>query len=365
MNEATFGLVLSGGGAKGAYQTGLVKALADLDIQVTAVAGASIGALNGAVVAAAPNLQEAAVRLEEIWEELANTSPIKTKNIGYYSILLASAGLTLGTPGSVLVRIARLAAGIVGGTKLAGAGSGEDTDGLLSSAPLRTLLDRYIDIGKLGSGLDLYVSIYPAARLGGFHSLAEVVLADLGLRDTRLSEFRHVQAIPREEQKALLMASAALPVLYSTREVEGARYSDGGQGGWQKVQGNTPVTPLLDRGVKRIVVSHLTDGSPWSRHEYPDATIVEVRPKRPIARGSLDMISFNPASIRSWMRQGYEDTLITFEKLQRPLLAIRNVRERTELLKASLDGYGAPQDETEAAMSRIRAPKGLPPGSDS
>ena len=364
MNEAPFGLVLSGGGAKGAYQAGVVKALAELDIEVVAVAGASIGALNGAVVAAAPNLKEAANRLGEIWEELANTSPIKTKNIGYYSILLANAGLTLSAPGSVLVRIAGLATGL-GGATLAGKMSGEDSDGLLSSAPLRALLDRYIDIGKLKSGLDLYVSIYPAAKLGGFHSLVEVVLAELGLRDTRLSEFRHVQAIPQEEQKALLMASAALPVLYSTRDVEGARYSDGGQGGWQKVQGNTPITPLLDRGIKRIVVSHLTDGSLWSRHEFPNATIVELRPKRPIARGSLDMISFNPESIRSWMTQGYEDTLATFERLQRPQLVIRNARESTELLKASLDGYDSLCEESETAMSRIRAPKGPPPPSDS
>ncbi|NMG21810.1 patatin-like phospholipase family protein [Brasilonema bromeliae] len=59
------GLVLSGGGARGAYHVGVIKYLADMNISIDAVAGASIGALNGAVVAAAPNLQEASTRLSK------------------------------------------------------------------------------------------------------------------------------------------------------------------------------------------------------------------------------------------------------------------------------------------------------------
>src|SRR6266849_1871578 len=41
------GLVLAGGGAKGAYHAGAIKYLAEQDVQVVAVAGASVGALNG------------------------------------------------------------------------------------------------------------------------------------------------------------------------------------------------------------------------------------------------------------------------------------------------------------------------------
>jgi NTE family protein len=45
------GLVLSGGGAKGAYQAGVFRALRDLGIdrRISVVAGTSIGALNGAL----------------------------------------------------------------------------------------------------------------------------------------------------------------------------------------------------------------------------------------------------------------------------------------------------------------------------
>lgn len=47
-----FGLVLAGGGAKGAYQLGAWKAMRELGISFSAVAGVSIGSINGALIAA-------------------------------------------------------------------------------------------------------------------------------------------------------------------------------------------------------------------------------------------------------------------------------------------------------------------------
>lgn len=44
-----YGLVLEGGGAKGAYQIGVWKALMEYGIKIKAIAGVSVGALNGAL----------------------------------------------------------------------------------------------------------------------------------------------------------------------------------------------------------------------------------------------------------------------------------------------------------------------------
>ena len=44
-----YGLVLEGGGAKGSYHIGALKALKELNIKIEAVAGTSIGAMNGAM----------------------------------------------------------------------------------------------------------------------------------------------------------------------------------------------------------------------------------------------------------------------------------------------------------------------------
>jgi NTE family protein len=43
-----YGLVLEGGGAKGSYQIGACQAMQELGVEFGAVAGTSIGALNGA-----------------------------------------------------------------------------------------------------------------------------------------------------------------------------------------------------------------------------------------------------------------------------------------------------------------------------
>lgn len=48
--DKEFGLVLAGGGTKGAYEVGVWKALKELNISITAIAGTSIGALNAALI---------------------------------------------------------------------------------------------------------------------------------------------------------------------------------------------------------------------------------------------------------------------------------------------------------------------------
>ena len=44
-----YGLVLAGGGTRGAYEVGAWKALKELDIEITGIVGTSIGAINGAL----------------------------------------------------------------------------------------------------------------------------------------------------------------------------------------------------------------------------------------------------------------------------------------------------------------------------
>ena len=58
-----YGLVLEGGGAKGAYQIGAWKALKEAGIHVKGIAGTSVGALNGALIA-----MDDFEKAERIWE---------------------------------------------------------------------------------------------------------------------------------------------------------------------------------------------------------------------------------------------------------------------------------------------------------
>ncbi|WER50270.1 FAD-dependent oxidoreductase [Cupriavidus sp. WKF15] len=66
-------LILQGGGALGAFECGVMKALDEAAIRPDVIAGVSIGAFNGAIIASNPGNASAA--LEGFWNELALTTP--------------------------------------------------------------------------------------------------------------------------------------------------------------------------------------------------------------------------------------------------------------------------------------------------
>ncbi|MBW4503850.1 MAG: patatin-like phospholipase family protein [Scytonema hyalinum WJT4-NPBG1] len=303
------GLVLSGGGARGAYHVGVIKYLADMNIPIHAVAGASIGALNGAVVAAAPNLDTASKSLQEIWYSLADNSPIKinsTKTIEYIGkILLGQVAPLIAGTSDALSAVANLQ------TLLS------ENVGLGDKSPIHTLLDRYLDLEELQKGLPLYVSVYRSQ--GSLNDLFSAILASVNLINTRHSEFLHIQKLEQTQQRVAILASAAIPLLFKAEQIEVNEtnyfYSDGGQGGVRNVQGNTPITPLLElANCTHIIVNHLSDGSLWDRNAFskafPNTTVLEIRPGRVIKRQGLvkDLIGFDDKNIQSWIEQGYEDT---------------------------------------------------------
>ena len=83
------GLVLSGGGAKGAYQVGVVKALLEKNVAMDCIAGTSIGALNGSILASAPDLTVGFERLEKVWQRISEIKPLQGHaTSGYVTMLL-------------------------------------------------------------------------------------------------------------------------------------------------------------------------------------------------------------------------------------------------------------------------------------
>lgn len=357
MSEAMkVGLVLSGGGAKGAYQVGVLKALQELGTRVDMVAGASIGSLNGAILAAAPDLKTGVIRLEEVWSELAKNSPLSLQ-IPYIQLLLA-AGLRF----PHVAAFAGLFKLLTFGAKKAGIELPPSIDqltseGLLSESPLKALMDKYLDIDRLAEGVPFYISVFES--FGGIGDILRVVSAEIGLRDTPKSSFIHIQSLPPQQQKELLLASAAIPLLFGPREVNGTRYTDGGQGGWQTMQGNTPITPLLGAGCNLVLVTHLSDGSLWSRHDFPEATILEIRPQSNLARdsgllgGAKDLLGFKAEKISSWIEQGYQDTLQCVGRVMSAQTSRNALHNSEQVLSTSQKQDIAADTALEDAMKRL------------
>jgi len=358
VTELKVGLVLSGGGAKGAYQVGVLKALRELGAQVDAVAGASIGALNGAILASAPSLDDGIKRLELVWNLLSEKSPLQINAPGYVRLLLATGlrlngqnylfGLLRAAESAIPTLMSRLPPNYrwaIDQIKGWGAyfptdreSAAANDDGVLSNDPLQRIMDEYLDFDGLANGIPLYVSAFRTS--GGVLDIVQCALAELGLRNTQDSEFFHVQSLDRSIQKEVLLASAALPLIFAPQEVDGKKYTDGGQGGWQTVQGNTPIQPLIDAGCKLIIVTHLNDGSLWSRASFPDTTILEIRPQRSISRdagvlgGARDVLGFDSSRIDSWIDQGYEDTMVCVGRVMGAVKSRSSLKQSQSALHA-------------------------------
>jgi len=75
----TTAFVLAGGGHLGAYQVGMVRALLEHEIAPGVVVGTSVGAINGAAIAADPSL-DTAKRLEEVWLNL-DSEPVFARSL--------------------------------------------------------------------------------------------------------------------------------------------------------------------------------------------------------------------------------------------------------------------------------------------
>ncbi len=349
------GLALSGGGAIGAYEVGVVRALAESGTEVHVVAGASIGALNGAILASSPTLAQAAERMAAIWSHLGS-SKVLAINKSVYLSLLTQFGLGFGTPvlskaGGIICEALRCAA-------LATGAVGPQNDSLLSDQPLIDLMNSYLDIDALSSGLPLYVSLYPTE--GGMTDILKCIAAEFGIGATRISEFHHVQSLPVNKQKEALLASAALPLLFKSREINGVLYSDGGMGGWHTMQGNTPVKPLIDAGCNMVIVTHLSDGSPWDRHNFSDTTVLEIRPQRSLKRhdglfgGGKDLLGFTAQHIGSWIEQGYHDTMSVIGRIQKPLQARQALRTSEVIVSDSQDRNIQTDMALKNAMDRLK-----------
>ena len=324
LNRARVGLVLSGGGAMAAYQAGVVKALAELDVEIHAVAGASAGALNGLIVAeAGGDLGKAADQLEGLWKCLIDNSPIDWR-LGKLVLNAGALGLLARASGHPWPLVAVLALNRAGLVELS----------LADAVTLEEFVDRCMQNVLRGEGLPLYVSILESEEiLTDINHIVGGKLLDLW--DTPPAEFRHIQSLPRDEKKATILASAAIPIIFQARRLgpDGRRSVDGGLGGWRERQGNTPATPLVeDAGCTHLIVTHASDGSPWRRDRFPGTEVIEIRPGRTMKRvegfmGDFrDMFNFS-GDILSWIEQGHEDTMRCVGDVKRALDVARKSTE--------------------------------------
>jgi len=211
---AQVGLVLQGGGALGAYQAGVYATLAENGYEPDWIAGISIGAVNGAIIAGNPP-ERRAERLRAFWESITEGvigKPVLDGDLarGLFNEWSALAGVAAGVRGFYRVRVPP--------AWLQPWGS-EAALSVYDPAPLRSTLEQLVDFDLLNAGR-------PRLSVGA----ANIRKGNSVYFDTR----------ERRLGPEHIMASAALPPAFPPVEIEGEHYWDGG------VVSNTPLQHLLD-----------------------------------------------------------------------------------------------------------------------
>jgi NTE family protein len=228
------GLVLSGGGMRGAYEVGVVSGMVEVlkprpgDPPIFRVfSGASVGAINTTYLAANAELCDHGIdRLTDLWRTLRLADHARVRPFG----------------------LTRWPKGLRGTLKLLGGSAGLGTS-LLDTRAVEVLVRRSIDWERLHRVID-------SGRVTAVLIAALHVASGRTIMFTEQAPGTKVVST-RDERRAFLfepitadhvLASAAIPLLFPTRRIGSHYYCDGG------LRFNTPIAPAIRAGADRIVI---------------------------------------------------------------------------------------------------------------
>ena len=228
MTIARAGLVLTGGGARAAYQVGVVKAVRDiLDNPVRnpfpILCGTSAGAINAATLAVfADNFTHGVANLLEVWEHMRCEHIYRTDN---WSIMKSGSRWL-----SALMLL-----------------SPSNPVSLLDNAPLREMLGRNLDFQRIQDNIDSGALYAACVTASGYTSGQSVSFfqGGSGLEGWERNQ-RIGAAVPLSLD--LLLASAALPFIFPAVKFNREYFGDG------SMRQIAPVSPALHLGADRVLV---------------------------------------------------------------------------------------------------------------
>ncbi|MGF1478086.1 MAG: patatin-like phospholipase family protein [Cyanophyceae cyanobacterium] len=287
-----FGLVLAGGGAKGAYQVGALTYLAELGIQPQIIAGTSIGALNGGVLAANGSFENGVQRVNEVWDRLGSIGIIRRNQPATY---------------------------FKGGQQLTSRQEHLQS-AIFDPKPIEQVLRAAIKPNRLRRGTEFWVAVFPSLNLGASDWLVEIVRARTGTK----AHWLCVRDFADDQMFEVLLASAAIPLAFPSREINGQCYADGG------LADNVPLGALAARGCTHAIVIHLGNGATWNRHNFPGQIVIEIRPELPIQESATPAVGlakaffdFSTVRINLLRQRGYEDAQRCLEPLIKSFASVQ------------------------------------------
>lgn len=254
MLKPKLGVVLAGGGAKGAYQAGFIKALMELNISPDIVAGTSIGALNGCLLA-----QNQAQECIELWKKVTMQDVLAHPLPDRFDI------------DTFLLQSNRTMNFFKNYVKEKGA----------DITPLIQLIDHYCDEEKLyASSIEfgLVTVQYPSLK---------------GLEINK-------DAMKGKVRDYLLSSASCFPA-FPVHEFEDGSFIDGGY------YDNCPIDYAFELGAEKVIVCDL-DSDIKHRHYLHKPNVQIIAPSEDPGM----FLDFDRDHLNRLIQMGYEDTMKSF-----------------------------------------------------
>lgn len=312
MNLKKLGVALAGGGGKGAYQIGVWNALKEtgLEKHIAAIAGTSVGGLNGAMMA-----QGKYELAEKMWLKVERHNVLTLEGLAGLAESLAQKL----PPGRLLSHLLSSAA----------------SKGLFKREGLQNMIAEGVDTTVLAnSTVPLTVTWH--------HGIGNRVVYRT-LRDP---------AIVADG----LLATAALPLVFDEVHIEGELYSDGGfyWGMPHRKLDNIPVKALQDAGCDTVIVICLSqDDLTVDPRQYPGMRIIPIVPRRTLGNVMATLDFSNNGAARR-MEQGYADA----KEILRHLNMYLDTDERYQQLWERIAHNAVREKEIDAQTAGVEAEHG-------
>jgi len=247
-HQKTTALVLPGGGARGAFQVGVLKAIAELVPRGTVnpfgiISGTSAGAVNSVVLAAkARRFRVAVAELERVWRNFRCHHVYRTDT----RAMLKSSLQWLG-------------AFVTGGTLVRMPGS------LLDNSPLRALLSRNVRFPRINDAIEQGWLEAISVTAAGYSSARSTSFFEATCNQRQWSRTRRT-GVRSNLHLDHVMASIAVPMIFPPVRIGNEYFGDGA------MRQATPLSPAVHLGARRILVLGV-------RNEVADTTPDLLEPR--------------------------------------------------------------------------------------